>query len=494
MKNKYIISIDQSTQGTKAILLDTLGNLVMRRDIAHRQIINDFGWVGHDASEISRNIFAVTKTLVEDSQINPACVEAVAIANQRETVAVWNRETGIPICEAIVWQCNRATEIYQNIEQQGYYPTIQERTGLVPSPFFSAGKITWILKNIPGAMELADAGKLCAGTMDSWVIWNLTGGKNHKTDVSNASRTQLFNIHSMQWDEMLGRIFEIPLDILPEVCDTNSCFGETDLGGILPAPVPIRCAIGDNHGALFAHGCLEKGSCMAGHGTGTCIMMNLSDEVKQSVHGVNTTVAWRLDGKTCYALEGVVNYAGAVVTWLKDSVQIIQTAGETEALCNVANQADRTYLVPAFTGIGAPYWENDAEACIVGMSRLTGRNELVKAGIESIGYQVADILQAMIADAGFKATEIRMAGGPTNNNYLMQFQSDIMDIPVALGKHEELVAVGAGYIAGLAMGLYNVETLEKNRRLQYYYPKMDSLQRECKMEGWHAAVEKSFNR
>lgn len=494
MEKKFIISIDQSTQGTKAILLDHQGSMVMRRDVPHRQIINEYGWVGHDPAEIARNVFAVTRMLVEDSGIDPGAVAAVAVANQRETVAAWNRETGEPICEAIVWQCNRATRIYRNIEEQGHYPIIQQLTGLVPSPFFSAGKITWMLDNIPGARELARAGKLCAGTMDSWVIYNLTGGKAHKTDVSNASRTQLFNIRSMQWDETLCGIFDVPMGILPQVCDTNACFGHTDLGGILPAPVPIRCAIGDNHGVLFAHGCLEKGSCMAGHGTGTCIMMNLAQDCRQSLHGVNTTVAWRIDGTTCYALEGVVNYAGAVITWLKDSLHIIDSAGETEALCREANDADRTYLVPAFTGIGAPYWDNDADACIIGMSRLTGRSEIVRAAVESIGYQVCDILQAMTEDAGIKATEIRMAGGPTNNAYLMQFQSDIMDTPAARGTYEELVAVGAGQIAGLAMGLYDPETLEKGRKLTHFTPRMDPQLRRSKLEGWHRAVSKSLSR
>ena len=494
MKQSYIVSIDQSTQGTKTVLLDREGQFVLRRDLPHRQLINEQGWVGHDALEIAGNIFKVLRQLITDSGIDAAQVAAVAVTNQRESVAVWDRNTGKPVCESIVWQCSRAAGLCRRIEGQGSYPEIRHRTGLVPSPFFSAGKIAWVLENIPGVREKALRGEICVGTMDTWTIWQLTKGRSHKTDCSNASRTQLFNIHTMSWDEELCRIFGIPMSVLPEVLDTDQVFGYTDLGGILPKEVPIRCAIGDSHAALFAHGCVDKGSCMAGHGTGTCIMMNIGDKIAESANGVNTTVAWRMGGEVVYALEGVVNYAGAVTTWLKDALGLVSTAQETETLCYAANPGDQTYLVPAFTGIGAPYWDDGARACFVGMSRLTGRAELVRAGIESIGYQVADIVRAMEADAGFAVREVCMAGGPANNGYLMQFQSDIMAIPAVLGRHEELVAIGAGQIAGLAMGMYDLEMLEKTREKRYYYPKMDENERQRRLLGWHAAVGKALSR
>lgn len=494
MEKKYVIAIDQSTQGTKAIMLDDQARFLLRRDLPHRQHISPQGWVGHDALEIAANIRQVVKNLLVDSDVAPEAIAAVAVTNQRESVAVWNRETGIPVCESIVWQCNRASELCRRIEEKGLYPFIRSRTGLMPSPFFSAGKVAWILENTPGTRELAEAGKLCMGTMDTWTIWQLTGGAVHMTDCSNASRTQLFNIHTMTWDEELCRIFGIPMSMLPQIGDSDGVYGSTDLFGLLPEAVPIHCAIGDSHAALFAHGCLEPGSCMAGHGTGTCIMMNIGQQLLESKHGVNTALAWKIGGKAVYALEGVVNYAGAVTTWLKDSVGLVSTPAQTEPLCYEANPSDHTYLVPAFTGIGAPYWDDGAQACFVGMSRLTGRAELVRAGIESIGYQVADIVRAMEADAGFGVKEVRMAGGPANNRYLMQFQSDIMAVPTVLGKHEELVAIGAGQIAGLAMGIYDMQMIEKNRKIQYFYPAMDEATRDEKIRGWINAVGKALSK
>ena len=494
VEGPYILAIDQSTQGTKAVLLDKWGQLVIRRDLPHKQLIGSEGWVGHDAEEIGSNVIRVSQTVVRDSGIDTKELAGVAVTNQRESVAFWNRKTGKPICESIVWQCNRAAQLCRRIGEQGHNPQIRMRTGLVPSPFFSAGKIAWVLEHVEGAREQAERGELCTGTMDSWTIWQLTGGKVHKTDCSNASRTQLFNIRSMQWDPELCRIFHVPLSMLPEVCDSDDGYGETDLGGLLDNPVPIRGVIGDSHAALFAHGCLKRGDCMAGHGTGTCVMMNVGDTLLWSQNGLNTTVAWRIDGKTVYALEGVVNYAGAVTTWLKDGLGLVSTPEETEELSNRANPEDKTYLIPAFTGIGAPYWDDKAAACVVGMSRLTGRAELVRAGIESIGYQVADIVRAMERDAGGRAEEIRMAGGPTKNRYLVQFQSDIMNLPVVLGRYEELVAVGAGQLAGVSMGLYDWNELESRRETQRFLPRMNESERNARLAGWSEAVAKALGR
>ena len=494
MEQAYVLSIDQSTQGTKAVLLDGRGQFVLRRDLPHRQIISPQGWVGHDAREIARNVIRVAQTAVRDSGIDPRKLAGVAVANQRESVALWERDTGAPVCESIVWQCNRAADLCRRIRERGDYPEIRRRTGLVPSPFFSAGKVAWALEHVPDARKKAERGQLCVGTMDAWTIWQLTGGRVHRTDCGNASRTQLFNIHTMEWDPELCRIFAVPMSALPQVCDSNEEYGWTDLGGLLDHPVPIHSAMGDSHAALFGHGCVERGSCMAGHGTGTCVMMNIGDRPLMSENGINTTVAWRINGETVYALEGVVNYAGSVTTWLKDGLGLVSAPEETEKLAYQADPGDRTYLVPAFTGIGAPYWDDGASACFVGMSRLTGRAELVRAGIESIGYQVADIVRAMERDVGARASQVRMAGGPTRNRYLMQFQSDIMDLPVALGKYEELVAVGAGQLAGLSMGLYDLAELEKLRQTQLFLPNMDSEERRGRLEGWARAVSKALSR
>ena len=487
MKQDHILSIDQSTQGTKALLLDGGGGLVLRRDVPHRQLINEKGWVGHDAREIAANIFRAARRVVEESGVEPGRIAGVAVTNQRESVAVWERESGQPVCESIVWQCSRASELCARLREAGHYPEIFRRTGLVPSPFFSAGKVAWVLENVPGAREKARRGQLCLGTMDTWTLWQLTGGAAHKTDCSNASRTQLFNIHTMQWDEELCRIFGIPESMLPQVCDSDGEYGCTDLGGLLPAPVPIHAAIGDSHAALFAHGCTHVGDCMAGHGTGTCVMMNVGQQPVLSQNGVNTTVAWRMNGQTSYALEGVVNYAGAVTTWL-ESLGLVDAPAQTGELSLQADPGDTTYLVPAFTGIGAPYWDDGARASFTGMSRLTGRAELVRAGMDSIAYQVADIVRAFERSSGIPAREVRMAGGPTKNEYLMQFQSDIMALPAAVGEHEELVGIGAGQIAGLSMGLYDPARLEEGRRLRYYYPRMSEEVRREKLAGWERAV------
>lgn len=492
MKKRYVLAIDQSTQSTKGLLLDESGQLYFSKGKPHRQLINDMGWVGHDAMEIASNIKGVVHEVIKESSIDPGDIAAVAVTNQRESVAVWERSTGRPVCESIVWQCNRAADLCDRIEARGGFKHIQQRTGLAPSPFFSAAKVAWVLENHPDSLEKARRGEICIGTMDCWTVWQLTGGKSHKTDYSNASLTQLLNINTMTWDEEVCRIFGIPMSVLPELCDSNGNYGETDLFGLLERPVPVCGVIGDSMGVLFAHGCYTPGSCMAGHGTGTCVMMNIGEDITISPN-LSTSVAWRMDGKTVYEMEGVVNYAGAVITWLKDGLGLISTPDETEALSYAANKKDQTYLVPAFTGIGAPYWKNDALASFIGMSRLTGRAELVRAGVESIGYQVAAIVRTMVSDTGMTPVEIRMAGGPTKNRYLMQFQSDIMNVPVVLGKYDELAGMGAGQIAGIRIGMYDPEDLERRREKQYFYPSMSGEERRRKMDGWDRAVRAVLN-
>lgn len=489
MEDRYIISIDQSTQGTKALLFDKEGNLIKRTDKSHRQIINDRGWVSHDASEIYQNTLEVVRRLVEESGIDKTRIAGVGISNQRETSLAWDKITGEPLCQAIVWQCARAVEICERVEKAGQGEKIRKRTGIHLSPYFPASKIAWILENVDGAKEKAAKGEICHGTMDSWLIYKLTKGQVYKTDYSNASRTQLFNIFELKWDEEICRLFGIEPDNLAEVCDSNSNFGETDFEGLLPDPVPIHGVLGDSHGALFGQGCLHPGMIKSTYGTGSSIMMNIGETPVLSTHGVVTSLAWSMDGKVNYVLEGNLNYTGAVITWLKDDMNLITSPGETGKLAREAACDDELYLVPAFSGLGAPYWDSRATAAIVGMTRTTGRKEVVRAGVECIAYQITDIIKAMSEDAGVKVEELRVDGGPTRNDYLMQFQSDIAEAVVQVPDAEELSGIGPAYAAGLALGVWDEHIFGKISRTTYE-PNMDRETSEMKYKGWKNAVAK----
>ena len=489
MSEQYIISIDQSTQGTKALLFDSAGNLIRRVDQAHRQIIDEKGWVSHDPMEIYQNIIAVTARLLEETQIDRDKVAGVGISNQRETSLAWNRITGEPVGLAVVWQCARAADLCDQVAAAGHGEKIRRKTGMNLSPYFPASKIAWILRNVEGARELSDAGKLCHGTIDSWVIYKLTGKASYKTDFSNASRTQLFNIFDLKWDEEICEIFGIDPNNLPEVCDSNSNFGETDFDGLLPNPVPIHGVLGDSHGALFGQGCLQPGMMKSTYGTGSSIMMNIGENPVLSTHGVVTSLAWSMDGKVNYVLEGNLNYTGAVITWLKDDLKMIDSPQETQALAEQAASDDPLYLVPAFSGLGAPYWDSRATAMFTGMTRTTGRAEIVRAGLECIAYQIQDVIEAMSEDSGVEVHELRVDGGPTRNAYLMQFQSDIAGIDVQVPDSDELSGMGPAYAAGLALGIWNETIFEKLGRTKYT-PNMQEKLRNKKYEGWKRAVRK----
>lgn len=489
MSEQYIISIDQSTQGTKALLFDSAGNLIRRVDQAHRQIIDEKGWVSHDPMEIYQNIIAVTARLLEETQIDRDKVAGVGISNQRETSLAWNRITGEPVGLAVVWQCARAADLCDQVAAAGHGEKIRRKTGMNLSPYFPASKIAWILRNVEGARELSDAGKLCHGTIDSWVIYKLTGKASYKTDFSNASRTQLFNIFDLKWDEEICEIFGINPNNLPEVCDSNSNFGETDFDGLLPNPVPIHGVLGDSHGALFGQGCLQPGMMKSTYGTGSSIMMNIGENPVLSTHGVVTSLAWSMDGKVNYVLEGNLNYTGAVITWLKDDLKMIDSPQETQALAEQAASDDPLYLVPAFSGLGAPYWDSRATAMFTGMTRTTGRAEIVRAGLECIAYQIQDVIEAMSEDSGVEVHELRVDGGPTRNAYLMQFQSDIAGIDVQVPDSDELSGMGPAYAAGLALGIWDETIFEKLGRTKYT-PNMQEKLRNKKYEGWKRAVKK----
>lgn len=487
MAERYIISIDQSTQGTKALLFDAAGNIVRREDVLHRQIISSEGWVSHDAGEIYQNTIQAVRRLVERSQIAPQNVCAVGISNQRETCLAWDKITGQPVADAIVWQCSRAKDICARMAERGFGGIIEDRTGLKLSPYFPASKLSWLLEHVKGAEKLAQSGRLYMGTIDAWLVYCLTGGTEYKTDYSNASRTQLFNIHTLCWDEEICEMFGINAPDLPEVCSSDDCFGESDFEGVFPHPVPIHAVLGDSHAALFAQGCLKPGMTKATYGTGSSIMMNTGETAVKSTHGVVTSLAWKMKDTVNYVLEGNINYTGAVISWLKDDVKLIGSPGETQKLCESALQDDELYLIPAFSGLGAPYWNSRAKGILSGITRTTGRNEIVRAAVESIAYQIADVVEAMSQDAGMAARELRVDGGPTKNAYLMQFQSDILDAKVAVSETEEMSAIGAAYAAGIAAGLYGRDIAGRMGRTTYR-PQMEPKIRRKKKDGWTAAV------
>ena len=486
---KYLIGIDQSTQGTKALLFDQEGNLIKRTDKAHRQIINEKGWVSHDPEEIYRNTLEAVKNLVQESGIPAGDIVGVGISNQRETSLAWDRSTGEPLGQAIVWQCARAVDICEKVEQAGQAEKVRNHTGINLSPYFPASKIAWILENVEGAREKAVTGNICHGTIDTWLIYKLTGGKEYKTDYSNASRTQLFNIFELKWDKEICELFGIDPANMAEVCDSDSCFGETDFDGFLPHPVPIHGVLGDSHGALFGQGCLKPGMTKSTYGTGSSIMMNIGENPVLSTHGVVTSLAWSMNGKVNYVLEGNLNYTGAVITWLKDDMKLISSPGETQNLAQEASRDDTTYLVPAFSGLGAPYWDSRATAAVVGMTRTTKKPELVKAAVECIAYQITDIVNAMSEDAGVKVEELRVDGGPTRNSYLMQFQSDMTRAVVQVPDAEELSGMGPAFAAGIALGMWDENIFNKLSRTKYE-PQMNENEAQKKYLGWKKAVER----
>ena len=487
MAESYIISIDQSTQGTKALLFNQEGVLLQRNDLPHRQIVNEKGWVSHDPEEIYQNTVQVVKNLVEESGISKESVKGIGISNQRETSLIWEKKNGKALANAVVWQCARAAEICRRVEQIGAAEMIRQKTGLALSPYFPASKLTWLKENVEGAKELAKKHALCFGTIDTWLVYRMTHGMSYKTDYSNASRTQLFDIFEQKWDEEICQLFGLDAQDLAEVCDSDSCFGETDLEGFFESPVPIHSILGDSHGALFGQGCLEKGMIKSTYGTGSSIMMNIGETPVLSTHGVVTSLAWGMQGKVSYVLEGNINYTGAVISWLKDDMELIQSPSETEGLCRVAEADDSLYFVPAFTGLGAPYWNSEAKGALTGITRTTRKAEMVRAGVECIAYQISDVVNAMSQDAKTEIQELRVDGGPTRNQYLMQFQSDILDRKVLVPDAEELSGIGAAYAAGRGLGLYGDEVFTRLKRREYA-PKMCEDTRVRKYNGWKDAV------
>lgn len=487
---RYILSIDQSTQGTKAMLFDVAGQLTARADRAHRQYVNEKGWVSHDLDEILSNTLAVARDVLAKADVWPEQIVAVGISNQRETVAAWNRTTGEPVGKAIVWQCARAKDICEKLT--AHADTVQQKTGIPLSPYFSAPKMAWILQNEPGAAELAEKNELCFGTIDSFLVSHLTEEKAFKTDYSNASRTQLFNIHTLQWDEELCRIYGVSETCLPEVCMSDSVFGYTTFGGLLKTPIPLCGVLGDSHAALLGQNCRTPGQTKATYGTGSSVMMQTGGRLVTSNCGLVTSLAWGLDGRVEYVLEGNLNYTGAVITWLKKDAALLASDSESELLARMANPADKTYFVPAFTGLGAPYWDSEATGLLTGITRTTGKAELVKAGVECIGYQITDLVQRMAQDAGLLLAELRVDGGPTANTYLMQFQSDMAQVEVSVPEIQELSGFGAACAAGFSCGFYDPAIIHSQLRRHSYTPKMSTEERIGRYAGWQSAVRQAL--
>ena len=490
MNSFYILGIDQSTQGTKAVLFDRSGRMIARADEAHKQIVNNQNWVSHNLVEIYENVIKASRRVVEKAGIDKSQIVCIGIDNQRETTAAWNRATGEPVADAIVWQCSRAKDICRRIGGDGHTgETIYRRTGLKLSPYYPAGKMAWFMENVPGIKELEAKKKLALGTIDSWLVYKLTKGKAFKTDYSNASRTQLLDIKKLSWDREMCEIFGIPADALPEICDSDSTFGYTDLEGFLEREIPICGILGDSHGALYGHNCRQTGGIKTTYGTGSSVMMNTGETPFFSEHGLSTSLAWRIHGKATYVLEGNINYTGAVISWLKDKLKMISSPAETEKLAAQADPNDHTYIVPAFSGLGAPWWRDDIYASITGMSRTTGREEIVRAACDCIAYQINDVIEAMRQDSQIQIPQMCVDGGPTRNGYLMQFQSDISRTEVKIPDAEELSVIGAGFLAGEAAGYYDPDDIYKAISYDFYESKMNEQERQKKLQGWKEAVQ-----
>lgn len=490
MSGQYILAIDQSTQGTKALLFDRQCTLVARADRAHAQHVNENGWVEHDPQEILENTLAAAKEVVETAGIKKDAIAAMGISNQRETVMAWDRVGGVPLHSAIVWQCARAKGICEGLDE--HKDEIKTLSGLHLSPYFSAAKLTWLLENVPAVAKSRKNGTLCCGTMDSFLIYSLTEERAFKTDYSNASRTQLFNIHTLRWDDRLCQLYRVPKECLPEVSMSDALFGHTTLNGFLEAPIPICGVLGDSHGALLGQNCRIPGSIKATYGTGSSVMMHTGATPIESTGGLVTSLAWGLFGKVEYVLEGNLNYTGAVISWLRQNAELLSEDAECEALARAANSGDHTYFVPAFTGLGAPYWDSKATGLLTGITRTTGRAEIVKAALDCIAYQITDLVALMRTDAGLPTKTLQVDGGPTKNAYLMQLQSDLTGAVVKVPQLQELSGMGAACAAGFSVGLYDPQDIYPRIEHTAYTPNMKKSQREQLYTGWKQAVAQAL--
>ena len=489
MKEKFILSLDQGTTSSRAIVFNQKGSLVSLAQKEFTQIYPQSGWVEHDAREIWSSQVSVAAEAILKVNLQAKDIAAIGITNQRETTVIWHRETGEPIYNAIVWQDRRTAAYCDSLKEQGLAKMIQEKTGLVIDAYFSATKIKWILENVPGARKKADAGELAFGTIDSWLIWNLTGGKEHVTDVSNASRTLLFNIQTLAWDDELLALFAIPANMLPEVKSSSEVFGETS-ANLFAIKIPISGVAGDQQAALFGQLCTQPGMVKNTYGTGCFMLMNIGDKPILSKNNLVTTVAWKIGDKVQYAFEGSIFIAGAVVQWLRDELKIISASAEVETLAAKVESSEGVYLVPAFAGLGAPHWNQYARGTIFGITRGTNNAQIARAALESIAFQTMEVLKAMEADSGITIKELRVDGGATANNLLMQFQADILKARVVRPEMIEVTAIGAAYLAGLGIGYWSsVEDIQQQWEINKSFEPDTEFNSDELIKGWYKAVK-----
>lgn len=486
---KYILALDQGTTSSRAILFDQQGHMIGAAAKEFRQIYPQPGWVEHDPMEIWQSQLDVVHKVMKDNHISAVDIAAIGITNQRETVVVWDRHTGKPIGNAVVWQCRRTAPICEDLKQRGHGEIIQQKTGLIIDAYFSGTKIKWILDQHPGIREKARRGDILAGTIDTWLIWNLTGGKSHVTDYSNASRTMIYNIRDLCWDEELLQLLDIPVAMLPEVKSSSGYFGATDTR-LFGREIPITGAAGDQQSALFGQACFQPGAAKNTYGTGCFLLMNTGSKEIMSSHNLLTTIAWGIDGKIEYALEGSVFVAGAAVQWLRDELGLIKTSAESEELAQSVPDTQGVYMIPAFVGLGAPYWDMYARGALFGITRGVNRNHIVRAVLESIAYQTRDILEVMKEDSGIDLATLKVDGGASANNFLMQFQADILDVDVIRPANVETTAQGAAFLAGLEVGVWkdkkDIESIWQVGR--EFTPQMEEDQRYDKYMKWKQAV------
>ena len=490
---KYILALDQGTTSSRAIIFEKSGDIksVVQREF--EQIFPKDGWVEHDPMTIWSTQFSVATEALLKIGASWDEVHGIAITNQRETTVVWDRNTGAPIYNAIVWQCRRTAALCDELDKAGYTNIIKEKTGLVLDPYFSATKLKWILDNIDGARERAKRGELCFGTVDSWLIWNLTGGKVHATDYTNASRTMLFNINTLKWDDELLKLFDIPREILPEVKPSSSIFGYTDKT-ILGASLPIGGVAGDQQSALFGQCCFYEGELKNTYGTGAFLLMNTGLTPKNTTNGLLTTIAWGIGDKVYYAVEGSVFVCGSAIQWLRDGLKILDSAQDSEYYASKVSDSGGVMVVPAFQGLGAPWWDAYARGMIIGITRATTKNHIIRATLESMAYQTLDVVDLMERSTGIKVTSLKVDGGASANNLLMSFQSDILGIEVERPTNIETTALGAAYLCGLALGVYSsIDEIKQNRRVErVFLPRESDDWRTSRIKQWRRAVERSL--
>ena len=487
---KYIMSLDQGTTSSRCILFDKAGNICASVQKEFRQIYPHPGWVEHDANEIWDTTLEVSRAAMAKLGVAAADIAAIGITNQRETTVIWDKETGEPIANAIVWQCRRTSDIIDDLVKQGYADTIRQKTGLEPDAYFSGSKIKWLLDNVPGARKRANAGKLLFGTIDTWLIWKLTGGKVHVTDHTNASRTMLYNIRELCWDKELLALLDVPECILPEVKPSSHVYGTTEFE-LYGGEIPIAGAAGDQQCALFGQCCFQPGQMKNTYGTGCFLLMNTGSEIVESKNGLVTTIAVGYEDHVEYALEGSIFVAGAAVQWLRDELGVVSNAAESQEYAEKVPDTAGGYVVPAFTGLGAPYWNQHARGAIVGITRGFSRAHLIRATLESLAYQTYDIARAMERDSGIKIAELKVDGGACANSFLMQFQSDITGCDVYRPRCIETTALGAAYLAGLAVGYWaSLEDVKNNWAIdRVFTSKMEEERRIKLLDGWHKAVK-----